>query len=167
MGWRWRVVDSGMVTSRVFSLRGLGGYERVQVRANKLAPPYLNIARRDTRHVYVHIHTSKSRMHTRTRTATNERVCVNTYTLYVSIQNKRPPVIQRPYSRLCLYSCSRVCKPFHLLLEHILITNKKLCSRTFNRQQRITAAFIIQITNARSTVALILSWLAGKAVREA
>lgn len=123
------VEDSGWPASRVFSLRGYTSWIHVYKRTRTAILKYCSP--RYSAYMYISIHA---------QIATNERVCVNTYTLYVSIQNKRPPVIQRLHSKLCLYILA-LAFVNHFICpspQRILITNKKLCSRTFNRQQRIT-----------------------------
>lgn len=76
-------------TSRVFSLRGLRVDTRVQVRANKLAPPYLNIARRDTLCMYVcaYLHTEIAYAHARTNG--HKRAGLREYVYIICVYTKQ------------------------------------------------------------------------------
>lgn len=134
----WEVEKDGKGDGRTATMDGAGGGManlsyllfartlriRVYVQVRELAPSYLYITCRDATHVYVY--TPKSHTHICTGNAqTSGFAWIRIH--YVSIQNKRPPVIQRPHSRLRLYSCSAFVNHFICLsLERILITNKEL-----------------------------------------
>lgn len=109
---------NGQPLYRIFSLHGLYGF--VCPRARTVILTYY-LPRHDTC-----IYTPKSHTYVCTGNAqTSEFAWIRIH--YVSIQNKRPPVIQRPHSSLRLYSCSAFVNHFICLsLERILITNKEL-----------------------------------------